>query len=91
MSIYLPYFYLIKHKSSGKLYAGSRTTPQSKLANPTEFMKPDGYQTSSKIIKEIIKNEGLDAIEILDIVTIEDLRIPFGISDIHQYETWFLK
>jgi hypothetical protein len=54
-------------------------------------MKPDGYQTSSKIIKEIIKNEGLDAIEILDIVTIEDLRIPFGISDIHQYETWFLK
>lgn len=61
-----PYFYIIKHKPSGMLYAGSRWK---KNCHPDELLKPDGYLTSSRIIKEIIKDEGIDSFEVYLILT----------------------
>ncbi len=77
-----PYFYIIQHKITKKMYAGSRW----KIGcNPEEFMKPNGYQTSSPIIKSIIKEEGLDIFEILRIDTNCD-----GIH-VYYYESTFLQ
>ena len=59
----LPYVYLIRHISSGKFYAGSRT---SKTCHPSDFWV--SYFTSSKYIKQIISNEGKDSFEILEII-----------------------
>ena len=63
------YFYIIQHKNSGKKYCGSR---RAKGCHPSELLKPDGYHTSSKIVKKIILNEGLDAFEIVEIVETEN-------------------
>ena len=41
-TIYMPYFYIIRHIPTGKKYAGIR---YAKGCNPIEFMQPDGYQT----------------------------------------------
>ncbi len=59
-----PYTYLIRHKETGKMYHGSRT---SKKANPGELLKENGYLTSSRIVKNIIKEGGLDSFEIVNI------------------------
>lgn len=62
MSIYhqsddrIPYTYLATHYGSGKRYYGSRYR---KGCHPSELGKK--YFTSSKIIKEIIKKEGIGA------------------------------
>lgn len=56
-----PYFYIIQHISSGKLYAGSRWAIG---CYPAEFMKADGYCTSSKKIKKIIEAEGIESFRI---------------------------
>lgn len=58
-----PYFYIIRHKQSGKFYAGIE------ISNPDSlnFLTETGYQTSSKIVKAIISNEGLTAFEIIRI------------------------
>jgi hypothetical protein len=85
--IYTPYFYIIQHKETHKKYAGSRWA---KECNPKEFMKEGGYTTSSKTINEIIKSQGLNIFEIVDIITIDELNIPFGTNSIYDYETWFL-
>lgn len=53
------YFYLIRHKASGKFYAGSS---YKKTCNPDQFWKT--YFTSSKIIQSIINDEGKDSFEI---------------------------
>lgn len=50
-----PYTYLITHKITGKRYYGVRFK---KGCHPDEFFKK--YFTSSKVIHEIIKNEGVD-------------------------------
>ncbi len=77
-----PYFYIIQHKITKKMYAGSRW----KIGcNPEEFMKPNGYQTSSPIIKSIIKEEGLDIFDIIRIDTNCD-----AIS-VYDYESLFLQ
>lgn len=65
-TIYIPYFYIIRHIPTGKKYAGIR---YAKGCNPIEFMQPDGYQTSSSIVHEMIKQDGLDAFAIETIVT----------------------
>lgn len=82
MSIYIPYFYIIQHISSGKYYAGSKF---SKNTNPDNFMQFRGYITSSNKIKNIIKSEGLDSFVIRKIK-------PFKLgADAYNYESKFLK
>jgi hypothetical protein len=82
MDIYIPYFYIIRHITSGTMYAGARWK---KGCHPKEFMQSDGYQTSSKIIHSVIKKEGLDSFEIL--------RIDTSCDGLHpkEYETLFLE
>jgi len=80
--LHQPYFYIIRHITSNKMYAGSRWA---KGCNPSEFMVLDGYTTSSKIINEIIQQEGLDSFEILRIDTYCD-----GVH-VNKYEQTFLE
>lgn len=87
-SIYMPYFYIIQHKETKIKYAGSRWKNG---CNPIEFMKQNGYTTSSPTINNIILNESLDIFEIVDIITLEDMTIPFGTLSIKYYEDWFLQ
>jgi hypothetical protein len=54
-----PYYYVIKHKSSGKLYIGSQ---YGKNSNPDNLLKT--YFTSSKKVKELIEKDGIDSFEI---------------------------
>lgn len=82
-----PYFYIIKHIPSNKLYAGYKN----KNANPSTFMLEDGYQTSSKSIHNLILSDGLSSFEIVDIILEDEILIPFGWSSIYQFETWFLQ
>ena len=77
-----PYFYIIKHKQSGKKYAGSKWA---KKCNPNTFMTPKGYKTSSSIIKKIIASEGLTAFEIVEINIDCDGLHPY------EFETQFLQ
>ena len=73
-----PIFYIIQHIPSGKYYAGYKS-------NSKPFMIEGGYMTSSKIIKEIIKNEGLKVFQIVKIRYFET-------GDIAQkYEERFLR
>jgi len=77
-----PYFYIIKHKETGKYYAGSRTA---KNSNPNELLKEDGYHTSSTIVNTIIKTMGLHSFEV---VKIKIFNTP---NEAYDYETRFLK
>jgi hypothetical protein len=86
-NIYMPYFYIIRHKETGKQYAGSRWA---KGCHPSEFMQKGGYTTSSIIINSIIEREGVDVFEIIEIITLDELIIPFSVQSVYQYETWFL-
>lgn len=83
----IPYFYIIEHIKSGKRYAGAKWA---KNSNPDTFLKENGYKTSSKIIKNIIQNEGITAFSIVDIITEDELKIPFGWANVFEYESWFL-
>lgn len=86
MTIYtdsrIPYFYIIRHIPSGKLYAGAKWASDS---NPENFMKPKGYPTSSKAILKLIESDGLDSFEILRIDTYCD-----GMP-VRKYEALFLQ
>ena len=77
-----PYFYIIQHKETRILYAGSKWA---KGCNPDEFMQHNGYTTSSPTINSIIDQEGLDSFEILRIDTNCDGLHPY------DYETLFLQ
>lgn len=79
----MPYFYIIRHKETGRLYAGSKTSKVN--AFPDLFMKPNGYTTSSKIVNSIIEKEGLDAFEVVELIEQKDCSIP-----VYDYETNFL-
>lgn len=46
----IPYFYIIRHIESNKMYAGSR---YAKNCHPSEFMTVNGYTTSSSEINYI--------------------------------------
>jgi len=54
-----PYYYLLKHKPSGKYYAGSQ---YGKNSNPNNLLTT--YFTSSKFVKELIEKDGVDSFEI---------------------------
>ena len=57
-----PYFYIIRHKHSGRLYAGSKWAKRS--CNSNNLMNEDGYCTSSKYVWKLIKDCGLASFEI---------------------------
>jgi hypothetical protein len=77
-----PYFYIIRHKSSGVYYAGSK---RSKHSNPDNLLKENGYTTSSKVVNQIIADEGITSFEIVKI------RVFDTPEQAYQYETRFLK
>jgi hypothetical protein len=54
-----PYYYLIRHKPSGKLYAGSQ---YGKNSDPNNLFTT--YFTSSKLVKELIEKDGVESFEI---------------------------
>jgi hypothetical protein len=77
-----PYFYIIQHVSSKKYYVGVRWAIG---CNPAELLTENGYHTSSEIVKDIIRVEGVSAFAIRKIkqfTSAEDTRL---------YETLFLK
>ena len=59
-----PYFYIIKHLPTQKYYAGCKINSS---ADSTNLMTINGYQTTSKIIKGMIKDSGLESFKILKI------------------------
>ena len=71
-----PYYYVIKHKPSGKLYVGSQ---YGKNSNPENLLTT--YFTSSKLVKELIEKDGVESFEIEYI----DCR-----PDAREYEQKFL-
>jgi len=73
MNNHTPYFYIIRHISSGKMYAGSRW---GKNCHPTDLLKK--YITHSNKIKNIISEEGIDSFEIL--------RIDSNCDGVHPYD-----
>ena len=78
MNIYsetIPYFYIIRHIATGKMYAGSRWA---KGCHPNELLRADGYLTSSDEIRSIITIEGTHSFEIL--------RIDTNCDGIHPYD-----
>lgn len=75
----IPYVYLIRHIPSGKFYAGSS---YKKNCHPDQFWT--SYFTSSKIVKGLIKEDGLNSFEVLEV-------IPRLLDDACQYEATFLK
>lgn len=79
-----PYFYIIEHIRTKKLYCGSQ---YSKKCNPKNLLSTEKntYTTSSKIINEIIDIEGID------IFIIRKIKI-FNTGDkAYNYETRFLQ
>lgn len=83
MNIYHPYFYVICHLASRKYYAGCKF---GKDADPSNFMRPNGYTTSSTAINKIIEQEGLESFEVVMLLTEEELG-----TDVYQFETNFLR
>ena len=82
MDIYIPYFYIIQNKHTSIYYVGSK---YGKDANPETFMKENGYITSSKIIKEIIQDSGIDTFIVRKLKTFKNA------NDAYTYESRFLK
>jgi hypothetical protein len=76
-----PYFYIIKHILSKKYYAGCKINSK---ADSSDLMTEKGYQTTSKIIKNLILNDGLDSFKILRIKHFETSE------EAINYETRFL-
>ena len=71
-----PYYYVIKHKPSGKLYIGSQYGKKSDPSNLWET-----YFTSSKLVKELIEKDGKDSF----IIEYIDCRL-----DAREYEQKYL-
>jgi hypothetical protein len=76
-----PYFYLILHKPSGKKYAGAKWA---KGCHPSQFFS--NYFTSSKVVKALIEQDGIESFEVLEIKTVDDIDL----SCIPSYETRWL-
>lgn len=76
-----PYFYIIRHTVTNKLYAGCKySKPDS-----NSFMTRSGYQTTSKVIRRIIEEEGLGAFKV------ERIKHFDAALDVVLYESRFLK
>lgn len=80
--IYIPYFYIIQEISTGMYYAGSK---YGKDANPENFMKENGYLTSSANIKTLIEKNGINSF------IIRKIKIFTTAEEAHTYETKFLQ
>lgn len=78
-----PFFYIVKHKASNKLYAGYCSCKRH--CDSEKFMTISGYKTSSKIVKDIISNEGIDSF------IIERIRHFENSESALYYESKFLK
>lgn len=76
-----PYFYIIKHLPSQKYYAGCKINSK---ANSLNFMTTEGYQTSSKTIKELIVKDSLSQFSVIRIKHFETS------TEALMYETRFL-
>lgn len=84
MSIeHVPYFYIIQHIPSGKLYGGAKWEEG---CNPTTFMIVGGYTTSSDAVNDLILADGLESFKTRLMVT----NFGFGMSS-YEYETVFLQ
>ena len=88
---YTPYFYIIQNLNSGMFYAGCRFSKEkTKFSNngchPIEFMQIDGYLTSSKLVKMLIEEDGIDSFSVVQILTEEELK-----ESVLSYETKFLQ
>lgn len=79
----IPYFYIIQHIPTGKLYAGSKWSSNS---YPDNFMQPGGYHTSSKRVKSLIKIDGLESFKIIQLMPEDCCGI-----DVYTYESRFLQ
>lgn len=77
-----PYFYIIKHKPSGMMYAGARWAAR---CHPDELLQPNGYKTSSTLVHTLIERDGLDSFEIIRADSNLD-----GLTA-YEYETSFLQ
>ena len=85
-----PFFYVIEHIPTGKLYMGSKwSNDPARLANPSCFMVEGGYQTSSKIVKDLIRDEGLESFSIKEIILEEEISEQF--RSVFEYEVYRLK
>lgn len=82
MDIYIPYFYIIQEVATGMYYAGSK---YGRDANPENFMVEDGYTTSSRTIKSLIAERGLESF------IIRKIRIFQSGEEAYDYETRFLR
>lgn len=80
MNIYQPYFYIIQNICTGVYYVGSK---YGKGANPETFMTENGYQTSSKLVKNIILEFGLK------IFILRKIRKFSTAEEAYKYETIF--
>jgi hypothetical protein len=78
-----PYFYVIRHIQSQKLYAGAKWAVG---CYPDTFMTEDGYQTSSTKVKALIQHSGLESFEVVQILTKEECGI-----NVLDYESLFLQ
>lgn len=78
-----PYFYIIRLSSTGQQYAGCKW---GKNCQPEQLLKPDGYHTSSPMVKRLIEEHGLDAFEVVETKTEAECCI-----DVRLYETKFLQ
>lgn len=77
-----PYFYIIEHKTTQQYYAGCKINAS---ANSSNFMTEKGYKTTSKIVRKIIENEGLEAFKIVKIKHFKSAQ------EAVWYETRFLQ
>ena len=80
MNQHIPYFYIIRHISTGKMYAGSRW---GKNCHPDDLLVT--YKTHSNKIKNIIKTEGIKSFDILRTDSYCDGLHPY------EYEKSFLE
>lgn len=79
----IPYFYIIQHMPSGRLYVGSRWKSG---CCPEELMKPHGYLTSSSQIWKLIEADGIESFDILLILTDVECN-----CHVNEFESYFLQ
>lgn len=81
-----PFFYIIRQKQTGMLYAGSKWSQEVRQpCNSSTFMTEGGYPTSCKRIKGLINLYGLDSFEVMRI-----RHFSTG-AEAYAYETRFLR
>lgn len=61
---YVPYVYSVTHIPSGNFYIGSKYGELCGNTNPSLFWVEGGYFTSSTIIKELLKADGMSAFSV---------------------------